>query len=208
VPLAFLLCADAVEWAAGRGSATVRTAALAAFLFVAVTYAVRFAGVHQVTAIGLGEQRYVEPAMYIADHTPPDAVIVTMQHSGSVRYHAGRLTLRWDWMEPEWLDRAIAALHERGAPTFLLLETWEEPAFRERFKTQRTLSILDGGPSAVGRNGELRLYPIAPAGAEPALRVSPAVMPALLDRKCRAISPHYVEPPAVRTIRGARSETP
>jgi Dolichyl-phosphate-mannose-protein mannosyltransferase len=207
VPLAFLLCADAVDWAA-RGSATVRIAALAAFLFVALTYAVRFADLHEVTAIGLGDQRYVESAMYIADHTPPDAVIVSMQHSGSIRYHAGRLTLRWDWMDAEWLDRAIAALHERGAPTFLLLEKWEEAEFRERFKTQRTLRVLDAGPSAVGRNGELRLYPIGPAGAEPETRVSPAVIPALLDRKCREISPHYVEPPAVRTIRGARSETP
>jgi Dolichyl-phosphate-mannose-protein mannosyltransferase len=202
VPLAFLFCADAIDWAA-RGSAAVRVAALAAFLVVAVGYAARFADVHDVTAIGLGDQRYVESAAYIAENTPADAVIVTMQHSGSVRYHAGRLTLRWDWMDPEWLDRAIAALQQRGVPTYLLLEEWEDAEFRERFKSQRTLRELDRGPSAVGRNGQLRLYPVKAPDTDGEARRSPVVMPALLDRQCREISADYVEPPAVRTIRRA-----
>jgi hypothetical protein len=203
VPIAFLLCADAIDWVA-RGSVTVRVAAPAAFLAVAVGYAVWFADLHGVTSIGLGDQRYVEAAAYIADNTPADAVILTMQHSGSVRYHAGRLTLRWDWLEREWLDRAIAALQQRGVPMYLLLEQWEDAEFRERFTGQRTLSELDAGPSAVGRNGEMRLYPLSPPGTGPVLRLSPAVMPALLDRECREISPDYVEPPAVRAIRRNR----
>lgn len=198
VPMVFLFCADAVAWTA-RGSATLRIAALATFLLVAGGYAVRFGDVHDVTAIGEGDQRYVEAAMYIAEATPRDAVIVTMQHSGSVRYHAGRLTLRWDWIEPEWLDRAVAALHARGVPAYLLLEDWEDAQVRERFKGQRTLSVLESPPLAVGRDGEMRLYRIGDAAD--ASKRQPDLMPGRPDRSCLGISPDYVEPAAVRTIR-------
>ncbi len=195
VPVVFLLCADVVDWAA-RGHATARIAGLAALLLVAGGSAIRFGDVHDVTAIGTGDQRYVEAARHIADSTPPDAVIVTMQHSGSVRYHAGRLTLRWDWLEPEWLDVAIATLQKRGVPTYVLLEAWEDAEFRTRFKGQRLLAELDKGPDAVGRGGQMRFYQVPPAGRT--VVVQPAIMQAYPEPECLDVAPGYVEPPAVR----------
>ena len=49
---------------------------------------------------------------------PPDAVILAMQHSGSLRYYTGRLILRWDALDPAWLDRAVAFLRDRGIATY------------------------------------------------------------------------------------------
>src|SRR5262249_40613722 len=54
-------------------------------------------------AIARGEAKYVEVARIVESVTDPDAVIVSAQHSGSVRYYAGRLTLRWDVGDPAWL---------------------------------------------------------------------------------------------------------
>jgi Dolichyl-phosphate-mannose-protein mannosyltransferase len=198
VPLVFLLCADVVQWASRR-SCTVTAVALTAFTVVASSHALRFVDTHDITGLGVGEQRYVEPALYIAAHTPPDAVVLTMQHSGSLRYHAGRLTMRWDAIDPAWLDRALDFLQGRGIATYALLEYWEEPQFRERFKGQHVVSELDLGPIATGRNGEQRFYPLR--AAESGIRRTPEVIPIQPDRQCLEISPDYVEPPAVRRLR-------
>ena len=46
-----------------------------------------------------GERALPGAALHIAPRTPPDAVILAMQHSGSVRYYTGRLIVRWDALE-------------------------------------------------------------------------------------------------------------
>jgi hypothetical protein len=198
VPLIFLFSADVVQWASRR-SLTVTAAALAVFALVAGGHATRFFDTRDISGIGVGEQRYVEPALYIAAHTPADAVVLTMQHSGSLRYHAGRLTMRWDAIDPAWLDRTVDVLQARGIATYALLEYWEEPLFRERFKGQRVVSELDLGPLATGRNGEQRFYPLR--AAESGTRRVPEIIPLRLDRPCLEISPDYLEPPAVRKLR-------
>jgi hypothetical protein len=35
-------------------------------------------------------------------------VILSVQHSGSLRIYADRLTLRFDALDPLWLDRTVA----------------------------------------------------------------------------------------------------
>jgi hypothetical protein len=61
--------------------------------------------------------------------------VLAKQHSGSIRYYAGRPTLRWDVLEREWLDRALADLRRAGYTPFVVLDPDEEPEFRERFGT-------------------------------------------------------------------------
>jgi hypothetical protein len=61
--------------------------------------------------------------------TPPGSVILSVQHSGSLRYYAGRMTERWD-MAPGSLDRAIEWLSANGHHPYFLLEDWEEQMMR------------------------------------------------------------------------------
>ena len=198
VPIVFLLCADTVA-RASLGSASVQAVALSAFVMAAAGYAFRFADLNDLTGIGRGEHRYAEAAAYIAKATGPEAVVLSFHHSGSVRYYAGRLSLRWDVLGPSALDTAVAALNERGVATYLLLEDFEEPQFRDRFAAQQTVKELDYGPSALGRNGQMRLYPLkAPGAGAPR---SPVVMPPLPDRSCIDMSPDYAEPGAARRLR-------
>jgi hypothetical protein len=200
VPIALLLCADAIDWAA-RGSKTRRLAGLLVLVLIGGDGMLRYGDVHDVTRIGAGDQRYVEAALHVDKVTPRDAVILTMQHSGSMRYHSGRLTLRWDWLEPAWLDVAIETLQKRGVPTYVLLESWEEAAFRDRFKDQRLLQQLDRGPDAIGRGGELRFYHVPPGGRPVVVR--PAIMEEYPDPTCLEISADYIEPRAVSVLREA-----
>jgi 4-amino-4-deoxy-L-arabinose transferase-like glycosyltransferase len=89
-----------------------------------------------VFAPGEGERRYATIAELVAQHTEPTAVIFTMQNSGAVRYYAGRLTLRYDMLDPAWLDRTVEWLERSGRHPYFLLEDWEVPAFRQRFAAQ------------------------------------------------------------------------
>src|SRR5262249_6296962 len=46
-----------------------------------------------------GDSRYLAAAKFVSDATPASGLIVSMQHSGSIRYYAARTTLRWDWID-------------------------------------------------------------------------------------------------------------
>jgi hypothetical protein len=83
------------------------------------------------------EHRAVTVARYTARLLPERSVLISLQHSGSIRRYADRLSLRYDWLDPAWLDRAIAILRERGYTPVILLEEWEEASFKARFAGQK-----------------------------------------------------------------------
>jgi hypothetical protein len=198
VPFVFLLCADAVVQAAGQ-SATVRVVALAAFTVIIAAHVSRFIDTRDILGTGKGERRYLEPALHLASTIPPDAVIVAMQHSGSLRYYTGRLILRWDELDPSWLDRAVAFLRARGIATYLVAESWEEEQIRSRFAGQQTLADLDRGRIATARGGEVRMYQLqAPDSGAPRAAVE---IPISEDRTCYDISPDFIAPKAIEKLR-------
>jgi hypothetical protein len=88
------------------------------------------------------EQRYISVGRYIAQATPQNALFLSMQHSGSVRYYSGRLTVRYDAMRAGDLLYTIRRAQEVGYRPYLLLENWEEDEFRKLFA---------GGAGSIGR---------------------------------------------------------
>ena len=107
--------------------------AMAMIVVLLATHHLRMAAARGVFDLGRTERKYVDVARWIADHTERDAVILSHQHSGSLRLYAGRLTLRFDILEPEWLDRALAWLQSTGHHPYILLDGDEVVRFRARF---------------------------------------------------------------------------
>lgn len=99
--------------------------------------------------IGTTEVAYADAARMVADNTEPDAVILATLHSGSVRYYGGRLTLRYEFLEPEWFEPAIAWLRDRGAHAYLLLGESEVEDFRRRYADSGGPDLLETTPVAV-----------------------------------------------------------
>ncbi len=95
-----------------RGAAMV---ALAAIGVSGVTQAVR----RDAFGTARGEAKYIEVARTVESLTGPDDVVIAAQHSGSIRYYAGRLTVRWDVGDPAWLDRMVDWLAAHGPPPVL-----------------------------------------------------------------------------------------
>jgi hypothetical protein len=89
---------------------------------------------------------YADIAEAVGRATPPNSVVMAMQHSGSIRYYAGRVTLRWDQMPADWLDRGVAWLADRGVPTYVLVHAWELELMKERYAGQRLASLLELPP--------------------------------------------------------------
>ena len=195
IPVVLLLGADGVRWLTTRLGPAPATCVLAAVAGIAMMQGVHRARWDSFFGNGDAEQRYVDAAKYVDTATPPATVVLAMQHSGSVRYYSGRLTLRYDLLDPAWLERAIDTLDGFGFRTYALLEDWEEEVFRQRFG-ERAAHVLGAGPIAVRDfpGGQLRLFAIrAPAPANP----TPVHMPRMSRFDCIDVSPRFAAPVAI-----------
>jgi dolichyl-phosphate-mannose-protein mannosyltransferase len=147
-PLMFILAADAVLRLSSRATPAARAAIMAALALGLAGYGLRESLRRDVFAIGHGEQKYAEVGRYAAQLLPPNAVVYSMQHSGSVRYYSNRLTLRLDYLDPQWLDRSIDYLRAAGYDPYFIVDDWEVPMFTERFRTQKTIGAIANAPPA------------------------------------------------------------
>ena len=80
-----------------------------------------------------GERRYVDVGAFVQRSLPPNAVVLAVQESGSIRYYGGRMTIRWDLIDRDWTTRAAAELERLGLHPYLVTEDFELPQLRDWF---------------------------------------------------------------------------
>jgi hypothetical protein len=141
-----------------------RDAVAAAIIGAFVWHGIDYTTDHAVLELWVGEQRYVSVGRYVANKLPDRAVILSMQHSGNIRYYSGRLTVRYDLIPATRLDWVIAELRRLGYHPYLALDDWEEAQFRERFEKHSALAALDWDPVARMENDHVRIYDPAHVG--------------------------------------------
>ncbi len=78
----------------------------------------------------------------VRKHTVDNSVVLVWERSGTIRYYAGRTTLRYDFLNGDWLDRAVAWLRERGVHVYAVLDPNHVEQCRRRFAGQATLAAL------------------------------------------------------------------
>ena len=201
VPIVMLLSADGVAWLSSHLGAAGSKYGLVLVTALAVVHGVSRSRGEGFFRNAQADRRYVDAALFIDSVTPPATVVLSMQHSGSVRFYSGRLTLRYDQLDPMWLDRALDRLAALGFSSYALLEEWEESRFRERFSTQQSTRLLDGRPLAARETpgGHLRLFALRRAASATDVISDP--MPRTSRFDCTAPSARFaaiVQMPAVR----------
>jgi len=72
--------------------------------------------------------------------------------------HSGRLTLRYDWILRQRLEWLVTELRRLGYHPYILLEEWEVPRFRAKFRDSTPLGALDWPPRAVHRRSGSSIY--------------------------------------------------
>src|SRR5262245_22293869 len=98
-----------------------------------------------------GERRYATIAHLVAAQTEPSAMIFASIHAGSMRYYAGRATVRFDLLDANWFDRAAMWLADHGRHPYVLIEDWEMPAFRKQFAERSSVGRSHLRPCACVR---------------------------------------------------------
>jgi hypothetical protein len=138
-PAIFLSTAWLLAWPTGRTLTKPAAVVLACVGFYGVWFAYR-AGAFD---FGEGDRRYATAARLVRSATPPNSIIISTQHSGSVRYYGGRMSLRYDWLSERWLDRSVEWLSLRGVHPYILLDEGEIPEFKRRFANLNVLGQLN-----------------------------------------------------------------
>lgn len=143
------------------GPPRVRACWLAATCAMLTIWSLHVARQRQAFALQALESRFRLTGEYAGRALPPEAVVLAVQQSGSIRYHGGRTTMMWDAIEPHSLDATIAQLRGLGRRVFVALEDWEETRFRERFVGQQ-YGALEWPPMAqIDRAPRVRVYDVS-----------------------------------------------
>jgi hypothetical protein len=147
-PVMMLLTAVVLDALVRRWMGRYSLAAIGALVALLAYHGVHVAAERSVFDLGRGERRYVDVGRFVASHTEPDAVMLSLQHSGSLRLYADRLTLRYIVLDPLWLDRAVSYLQSIGRHPYFVLDGGEVEAFRQRFGATNRSGALDWPPLA------------------------------------------------------------
>jgi hypothetical protein len=188
-PVLLVLSAAGIEAIVRRWAEPIHVVLTAGVLAGWSAYGVYAADSRSVFEFGRGERAYVEIGRYLAEHTEPEAVILSNQYSGAVRHYADRLTLRYERLPPGWLDRVIAELQARGRHPYLVLTASEEAEFRKRFAGAGGAGALDWKPVAV--------HAVAPVSVYDAVDRSRTQSPEIVTAVGRSRARWHCDPPAI-----------
>jgi hypothetical protein len=138
IPLLLILGVEAIDNVTTAISARASRLAFAFVLFVLPLYYLSFAIHGEAFALKrLYVDRYVTAAKNIEKETPESALVIGVLQSGSVRMYGHRMTMRFDVVPPEWLERSFVFLREHGHVVYTALESAELPDFQTRFGAKR-----------------------------------------------------------------------
>jgi hypothetical protein len=158
-PAIFVLMAAAVRYLCMKLPIEARVPVAACVCAAVIPYGVKVGADTGIFNQANFERRYIRAAEVVAARTPENAVALAVQHSGSVRFYANRITLRYDWLPADYLDTAILDLIARGYHPYMVVDDWEEAEFRNRFGPHSPIGKLDWQPLArVTGSPEVRIY--------------------------------------------------
>jgi hypothetical protein len=103
------------------------------------------------------ERRFRLAGEYVASRLPENAIVITAQESGSIRFYSDRPTLVWRALPADGLDQALTFVRAHGYRPYLLIETGEQPEFVQQFEGKTSLGGL-GLPPLADINHMLRIY--------------------------------------------------
>ena len=172
-----------IALAIARQHRTAGPAVAAALLLVVCANGVRVSLEWGVFDQGLLEAKIADVSEHVRRATADNSVVIAGQHSGSLRYYAGRVTMRWESLPEDWLDKAVTWMAERGVHTYALFEDYEQALAVKKFAGQKLNAVIAGEP--VFRFGNKAFYDL---GLAPGTTVDTVNLP-VVDNAPRCWTP-------------------
>jgi hypothetical protein len=118
-------------------------------LVLIAAHGLTFCWKNYVFTIATGEARYQRVGDFAARSLPEGSVLLSMQHSGNLRYYSHLTTIRYDHIPRARLDDVVAHFQARGRAVYIVLDEWEKQEFRKLFASENVLGTLEWTPMAV-----------------------------------------------------------
>ena len=137
------------------------------------------------------EHKYADVGAFIARQLPGDAVLFSMQHSGSIRYYGGRHTLRYDLLDPASATGAAAEIERLGLHPYLAIEDAEAKDVQRVFGLPADRKLSWPVVARLNTSGGVTIYDLAtrPSLVAP-MRIDPGSGPAYSAPVPVVIEPH------------------
>jgi hypothetical protein len=160
VVIATIVAAAGLAFIARRalGPAVAAPASAAVVIALASSW-LSWVSVNQVLTMPAQEARHRIAGDMVLQTTGPDAVVLALQHSGSLRYYAGRQTLNWDRIPPGALDPTVRALQAAGRRVFVMIDSAEE---RSMFDARHGPVLKGSGWLPGGQRRNIQLFEATP----------------------------------------------
>jgi hypothetical protein len=128
---------------------------LAALVVAAVAWSwTLWLGRNQVFTMPVHEARHRLAGEMVAQTTPASAVIIALQHSGSLRYYSGRQTLNWSGIPAAAFAATVRVLREQGRSVYVMIDSDAERAL---FVEQHG-DVLNQGWLPAGQRRSVQLF--------------------------------------------------
>jgi hypothetical protein len=147
LPFLFIAIAAATALVTSRLLPNAASIAMLIAITIAGAFNVRTADREQAFHLRDFDARYRLTGESLASSAPPEAIIVTVQESGSLHHYTGRPVLRWDQVGAD-LDAVLSSVRSVGRRPILVIEDWEAAGLRDKFPAS-ALASLDWAPRAV-----------------------------------------------------------
>jgi hypothetical protein len=125
----------------------------ATVIVLIAAHGLHFCWQQSVFNIAAGEARYQRVGEFAGRSLSERSLLLSMQHSGSLRYYSRLTTLRYDLIPDDRLDAIVAHFAARGRLVYIVVDEWEKEPFRQRFAPRNALGALEWTPMAVSSGG-------------------------------------------------------
>jgi hypothetical protein len=125
----------------GRMPVAIRVFATTALVLALATVNLVSSRTHGVFRLTERQARGRIVGQQLAAFLPVNAVIVSGEHSGTVRYYTDRTVLRWDLIAADAMAEALDRLSLNGYQVWVVLDDWEEESFRRKFPALAAASL-------------------------------------------------------------------
>lgn len=156
IPIMWLLGAAPIDSLANRISPATRALIAGPLVLLVAGFCLYVAKSRFVFEVRQGEQKYVRAAAYVRETLPPNAVLICMQHSGSLWFYTSRPIVRWDYLNPREVDELLAWFASHGYQPFVVVDGEEFTRIRARFLPRARHAIERLRP--LGHFGDATIY--------------------------------------------------